>query len=658
MGIFRRNAGKLALIALIVFFSLPFIYGNEEEENFSPFAVKSGLSYQANPISKLANRIASFYGLPQANLTTVGERVNMDKGESIRSRVSEHKTFNKNQVSESDYANQNHNANATPKKPDSIAQNYNAGYEKYFNREDGNSDYRVNGDADYRQGNRVERNEEYNFEHNAKYNADYHQGNQVDYTASARQVPYSRGYSQRANDSAGAGVVYVDTASAKTSSARRGYSSIDRGDPTIYEPARESAVATTATSVNYNNYTYNKPKDTPAVEYVQIDGANYKVIQDITGKKYVATAKGHIPYEEVVRNTISEREFLAAKKRLVNANDSEVLQYIMEQRNASGNTGSTVNNATQNYGINNYRGSAAATGAATTMGGAAVNAGSSIKTDTGFDDSMFSEVYEGLKNINSKGGNYSNSRSSSSSSSSTGGGYRSNSGSGSGNKQNIDTGIIAGVNLGNIKKDISETVTNTTYTSKDTEKDEKESEGTVDESLINVSNGKTKFWEDLRSSAKGAKREKPRVDGAIVQAIETGKEGVNQAMPTRLGAVETFVKGIAIGGTVAEITGSQVSGNVTNTRDQQVNLVGVPADTERFDEPGQTGQTGEGNSGPYTGIGNAVRRTGDVLSKSAKVIGDVTQKVYNTTTPSVVKKQLNENVNRGDSRNFMNDGQY
>ena len=62
MDFLKRNSGKVALLAIIAFLTLPFIYSNEEEEDFSPFAVKSGMSYQANPISKLANKIASFYG--------------------------------------------------------------------------------------------------------------------------------------------------------------------------------------------------------------------------------------------------------------------------------------------------------------------------------------------------------------------------------------------------------------------------------------------------------------------------------------------------------------------------------------------------------------------------------------------------------------------
>ncbi len=62
MDFLKRNSGKIALLAIIAFFTLPFIYGNEEEEDFSPFAVRSGMSYQTNPISNLASKIASFYG--------------------------------------------------------------------------------------------------------------------------------------------------------------------------------------------------------------------------------------------------------------------------------------------------------------------------------------------------------------------------------------------------------------------------------------------------------------------------------------------------------------------------------------------------------------------------------------------------------------------
>ena len=86
MDFLKRNSGKVALIAIIAFFTLPFIYGNEEEEDFSPFAVRSGMSYQANPISKLANKIASFYGFskPVQNDTMASSK----RTDSIKDRVS------------------------------------------------------------------------------------------------------------------------------------------------------------------------------------------------------------------------------------------------------------------------------------------------------------------------------------------------------------------------------------------------------------------------------------------------------------------------------------------------------------------------------------------------------------------------------------------
>ena len=315
MGIFRRNAGKIALVALIVFFSLPFIYGNEEENEFSPFAVKSGLSYQANPISKLANRIASFYGLPKSNLTTTSERINMDKGENIRGKVS---------------------------------------------------------------GAFIKQNAE------SKNVADTKQ-NQSEQILSKKLNSFET-------------------------------------DQTIIVPSKSLYEnATTATSVTYNSY--NRASNTPAVEYVQIDGSSYKVVQDITGKKYVATAKGHVPYEQVMRNTVSEREFLAAKKRLVNASDAEVVQYVLDQKKVSDktptantNNANTANYAAANYNQNNYRDSYAQPGSATAMGGKAVKADTSFKTDTGFDDSLLSNVYAEIKNIKVQKDTQSQSSSSSSSS--------------------------------------------------------------------------------------------------------------------------------------------------------------------------------------------------------------------------------------------------
>lgn len=88
MDFFRRNSGKIALLAIIAFFTLPFIYSNEEEEDFSPFAVKSGMSYQVNPISKLASKIASFYGFSKPASKVVASANGVD---SIKGKV----TFSK-----------------------------------------------------------------------------------------------------------------------------------------------------------------------------------------------------------------------------------------------------------------------------------------------------------------------------------------------------------------------------------------------------------------------------------------------------------------------------------------------------------------------------------------------------------------------------------
>lgn len=410
MGILKRNAGKLALIALIVFFSLPFIYSNEEEGDFSPFAMKSGLSYQANPISRLANRISSFYGLPQSNLTTTGERVNMNKGESIRNKVSGHRAFNKNYEANSETAPeiQGDELDANPQKGGHS--NYSSGYEKYSGK-------------------------------------------------AKKQNNFLQGSAKETNNTNINITNNVNTASANTAApnatrvaAARARSNFEGGDPTIYESARGSALATSATSMSYDNYTYNKPNKAPAEEYVEIDGESYKVVKDITGKKYVATARGHVPYEEVLRNTISEREFFATKKRMVNASDSEVLQYITEQKQAA----NAKRAAAQKNNTGGYR-----TGAITSMGRQGRIDGS-VSTDTGLDISSFNEVYEGIKNYKSAGGSISDSgggTSSSSSSSSSSGGSRGGSsdnnyrGSSGGNN-----GIIAGVNLANLNRTVTDGV--------------------------------------------------------------------------------------------------------------------------------------------------------------------------------------------------------
>lgn len=349
MGVLRRNAGKLALIALIVFFSLPFIYGNEEENDFSPFAVKSGLSYQANPISKLANRIASFYGLPKSNRANVGEINNNNVSSSIRGRVAGHQAFNKQDVSNIAAAN---------------AQNKNQ--------------------------------------------------------------------------------------AALTDDNKQKLNNLEK-DPTIYEPARATQMATTATGVNYDRYYYNKPQQAPVVEYVQINGENYKIIKDITGHKYVATAKGHIPYEEVMRTTVSEREFLAAKKKLVNASDAEIVDYVLAQKQG---TNRPANTAQPQPAANNYRDSYSRGGTATKMDNEAVNYGNSLETDTGFDDSILNNAYDEVKNIGINGSDIAPAVVGSLSNSNSSRGNSSNGGSSSGSyynngNTNRDSSYSGSTNNGN-----------------------------------------------------------------------------------------------------------------------------------------------------------------------------------------------------------------
>lgn len=95
MDFLKRNSGKIALLAIIAFFTLPFIYGNEEEDDFSPFAVKSGMSYQANPISKLANKIASFYGFSKP-VSDNKDIVTTAKGTNfIKEKVADNHVFGK-----------------------------------------------------------------------------------------------------------------------------------------------------------------------------------------------------------------------------------------------------------------------------------------------------------------------------------------------------------------------------------------------------------------------------------------------------------------------------------------------------------------------------------------------------------------------------------
>ncbi len=270
MGFLRRHAVKFAFIAIIVFFALPFIYGNEEE-SFSPFAVRSGLSYQANPISRLADRIASFYGFSRGarNESAVSTTDN------IKSKVARHLFAKENEAKENS----------------------------------------VNGTL----------------------------------MASAKKVNSDDKTPQKNNHS---------TATANTSA---------------YQAASR------------NN-------DSPFKGTVNINGKDYKVIEDIKGEKYLVTPKGHVPYKDVLRKSFSEQEFLAAKKRMPNASDFEVLETLQQEKAKQISNGNSAVN-TQNYQTNSYR-----TGTAGTMGG-----NGSVRVsygDKGIDHNALSDAYGNLQNIN------------------------------------------------------------------------------------------------------------------------------------------------------------------------------------------------------------------------------------------------------------------
>ncbi len=267
MSFLRKNSGKIALVVLIAFFTLPFIYGNQEEEDFSPFAVKSGMPYQANPISRLADRIASFYGFSRPSAE--------DRTSAIKGKVANHHVFNK--------------------------------------------------------------------------------------------------------ESSSAGLTSQDNT--LLASSKR-YSS-DKSSST--QPSTISAA-----SNSYSN-AYSK-SNSPIKGYVKVNGNDYKVIEDAKGEKYIVTPKGHVPYRELVQNTVSEQEFLAAKKRMPNANDIEILQTLQKEK-AKNTANTPVAPAYQNYQANAYR-----TGAVGNMGGS--SAISASLKDKGFDDNALSEAYANLKNIN------------------------------------------------------------------------------------------------------------------------------------------------------------------------------------------------------------------------------------------------------------------
>lgn len=267
MDFLRRHAVKFAFIAIIVFFALPFIYGNEEEDGFSPFAVRSGLSYQANPISRLADRIASFYGFSRNRDGGLASKTDV-----IKDKVSKHLFAKENEAKENS----------------------------------------VNGTL----------------------------------MASAKKANSDDKISNNSN----------------TNSAANSYQ---------------------AGSQNSSN---------PFRGTVNINGKDYKVIEDIKGEKYLVTPKGHVPYKDVLRKSFSEQEFLAAKKRMPNASDFEVLETLQQEKAKQISNGSSAVN-TQNYQTNSYR-----TGTAGTMGG-----NGSVRVsygDKGIDHNALSDAYGNLQNIN------------------------------------------------------------------------------------------------------------------------------------------------------------------------------------------------------------------------------------------------------------------
>lgn len=393
MSFLRRTIVKLVLVALVVFIALPFIYGNEEEEKgeFSPFEVRRGLSYQENPVSRLVNKLSSFYGFSQPKMKTVGERVNM--GQNIGNSKALHKALDKNQVNEKDIDSVNENKEETSQtrgKPKRLP-DYNSGYEKYFD------------------------------ESNAPAGVLEKENNvNVNITNNINTFAANTSHSARSS----------------SENSSRKYRNYEGGDPTIYEPARGSALATSATSVDYNKYVYNKTSDTPVAHNIQIDGVNYDIVQDITGKKYVVTAKGHVPFDVMLRNTVSEREISAAKKQLVNASDSQIIQYILAQKQAAyeAEQGDKSDGNVRLETVKDFVGSEA-------------KGKQYIKTDVGVSDKMIREVYEGLRSYNAKGGNIDTSVSVSSS---------------GGTNAGINHGdtVIAGVNISNMDRNISGRVQN------------------------------------------------------------------------------------------------------------------------------------------------------------------------------------------------------
>lgn len=292
MDFLKRNSGKIALVAIIAFFTLPFIYGNEEEEDFSPFAVRSGMSYQSNPISKLANKIASFYGFskPVFSETTASAR----GVDSIKDKVSNNPVFSKEDVLNSKTTNRRNVRAAKSKKDDLL-------------------------------------------------------------------VASSRNFKNFDRDIS------------------------DSGNTVSSTYGRNSSFGNSSYVINDNI------SNNPVKGYVTINGKNYDVIEDFKGERYVVTPKGHIPLSEIARRNVSEREFIAAKKRLANASDMEVLNALQQEKERKAQLGNT-NKQTSSASYRN--------GAGTNMGG--TNYARVSVQDRGFDDNLLSNAYEDLKNINLK----------------------------------------------------------------------------------------------------------------------------------------------------------------------------------------------------------------------------------------------------------------
>ena len=323
MDFLKRNAGKFALVAIIIFFALPFIYDSEEEDDFSPFAAKSGLSYQSNPVSTLANRIASFYGF--------GRRA-QDGASPIKNKLAAHYSFSKEKIN---FAKNKANKNA--KKEENLL----ATSKSSKNLDEGSMDV----------------------------------------------TPQNSG-------------IYFGEGNSSGSS---------------YTPS------------------YIVKSDSPVKGYVKINGEKYAVVEDAKGEKYVATPRGHIPYKEVLRRTISEEDFVNAKKRL-GASDAEVLRTLQSERAAQGGYQPGQNASNYQSRASGYR-----NGAASTMGGN--NPVPVSYNDKGFDNDALSNAFADLKNIDLK-----IDLPSSSSSSKSGGYSRSSYRSGSSKNEGADNPTTGAVN--------------------------------------------------------------------------------------------------------------------------------------------------------------------------------------------------------------------